>query len=366
MNSEEKIIVGVSGGVDSSVTALLLKQQGKNVEALFMKNWEETDQHGACLWETDVEDAMHVCETLDIPINTVDLSRDYWDNVFHNFLQEYQNGRTPNPDILCNQEIKFKAFLDHAKEQGATTIATGHYARIEQQNEKYKLLKGLDPGKDQSYFLCRLNQSQLSQSLFPVGQLEKTEVRQMAEKAGLITHNKKDSTGICFIGEQPFRQFLQRFIPPNPGLIKTTAGKTIAEHDGVFYYTLGQRQGLGIGGVSGYDESPWYVVQKNIQENELVVAQDHSHPLLQAQALSASSINWIAGSAPSLPYRCQAKIRYRQKDQACVIESCEKDNYLIRFDMPQRAITPGQFIVFYEDFVCLGGGIIDKTMTVND
>ena len=362
MSENEKIIVGVSGGVDSSVTALLLKQQGYNVEALFMKNWEEQDEEGACMWEADVEDAMHVCDKLDIPLNTVDLSKNYWDNVFHNFLEEYQHGRTPNPDVLCNQEIKFKAFLEHAKDQGATSIATGHYARIDKQNVQHQLLKGLDENKDQSYFLCRLNQSQLQQALFPIGELEKPEVRRMAEEAGLITHDKKDSTGICFIGEQPFRQFLQRYIPPNPGVIKTTEGKIIAEHDGVFYYTLGQRQGLGIGGVSGYDESPWYVVQKNIEENELIVAQDHDHPLLHSQGLMASNINWILGEKPEFPYRCHAKIRYRQSDQACTIENNEKDSYLVRFENSQRAITPGQFIVFYKDSVCLGGGIIDKTV----
>lgn len=361
MNTTEKIIVGVSGGVDSSVTALLLKQQGYNVEALFMKNWEEKDEQGTCMWEADVEDAIHVCEKLDIPLNTVDLSKDYWDSVFHNFLEEYKEGRTPNPDVLCNQEIKFKAFLEHAKNQGATSIATGHYARIDKQKNQYQLLKGLDDNKDQSYFLCRLNQTQLKQARFPIGELEKPHVRKLAEEAGLITHNKKDSTGICFIGEQPFREFLQRYIPPNPGAIKTTGGETIAEHDGVFYYTLGQRQGLGIGGVSGYSESPWYVVQKNIEDNELIVAQDHDHPLLHAHGLLASNINWISGTAPELPYRCHAKIRYRQADQACVIEYHEKDSYLIRFDNSQRAITPGQFIVFYEDSICLGGGIIDKT-----
>ncbi len=360
-NTQEKIIVGISGGVDSSVTALLLKQQGFDVEALFMKNWQEQDEYGACMWEADVEDAMHVCDKIDIPLNTVDLSKDYWDNVFHNFLEEYQNGRTPNPDILCNQEIKFKAFLEHAKEMGASQIATGHYARIENNNNQYQLLKGLDQNKDQSYFLCRLNQPQLKQALFPVGELEKPTVRKLAEEHGLITHDKKDSTGICFIGEQPFRQFLQRYIPPNPGAIKTTAGKTIAEHEGVFYYTLGQRQGLGIGGVSGYNESPWYVVQKNIEENELIVAQDHDHPLLQSQGLSASEINWISGEPPKLPYECSAKVRYRQVDQLCRIENQENGSYKIVFNNRQRAVTPGQFIVFYKDSICLGGGVIDNT-----
>ncbi len=359
--SDDKIIVGISGGVDSSVTAMLLKQQGYTVEALFMKNWDEKSEDGACMWEADVEDAMQVCETLDIPLNTVDLSADYWDSVFKDFLSEYKNGRTPNPDVLCNQEIKFKAFLEHALSLGASKIATGHYARVAQQQEAFQLLKGMDSNKDQSYFLCRLNQTQLQKTLFPIGELEKADVRFRAEKAGLITHNKKDSTGICFIGEQPFRQFLQRYIPPDPGYIKDTNGKIIAEHDGVFYYTLGQRQGLGIGGVSGASELPWYVVEKDIQENVLVVAQDHDHPLLHSQTLAASELHWISGELPATPYRCKAKNRYRQADQDCVIESLEPDSCTVRFDQSQRAVTPGQFIVFYEDSVCLGGGIIDST-----
>ncbi len=355
-----KIIVGVSGGVDSSVTALLLKQQGCNVEALFMKNWEDQSEDGACMWEADVEDAMHVCDKLEIPLNTVDLSADYWDRVFRNFLSEYKRGRTPNPDVLCNQEIKFKAFLEHAEQMGAEQIATGHYARIHHHNDQFELLKGLDPNKDQSYFLCRLNQAQLRKSTFPVGELEKPRVRELAEQAGLVTYDKKDSTGICFIGEQPFRQFLQRYIPPDPGPIKTTEGKVIGEHEGVFYYTLGQRQGLGIGGVSGYGESPWYVVSKDIGANTLIVAQDHDHPLLHSQTLLASGINWITGQQPTLPYSCEAKIRYRQADQPCVIESEQNGQFRVRFENSQRAITPGQFIVFYKDSVCLGGGIIDS------
>ena len=358
--SENKIIVGISGGVDSSVTALILKEQGYNVEALFMKNWNDQTEDGACMWEADVEDAMMVCDKLDIPLNTVDLSSDYWEHVFKNFLSEYKSGRTPNPDVLCNQEIKFKAFLEHAENLGAEKIATGHYARINQTGNSYQLLKGLDQNKDQSYFLCRLNQTQLQKTFFPVGELDKPEVRRLAEKSGLITHDKKDSTGICFIGEQPFRQFLSRYIPPDPGLIKTTEGKVIGEHEGGFYYTLGQRQGLGIGGVSGATEAPWYVVQKNIEENELIVAQDHDHPLLHSHGLIASSINWIAGDPPRMPLKCYAKNRYRQADQACTVENIGNDNYSVTFEASQRAITPGQFIVFYENDVCLGGGIIDS------
>jgi tRNA-uridine 2-sulfurtransferase len=359
-SNSNKIIVGISGGVDSSVTAMLLKEQGYDVEALFMKNWNDQSEDGACMWEADVEDAMMVCDKLDIPLNTVDLSADYWDNVFKNFLTEYKNGRTPNPDVLCNQEIKFKAFLEHAEQLGAKQIATGHYARISNENNSYQLLKGLDQNKDQSYFLCRLNQNQLEKALFPIGELEKPDVRKRAEQAGLITHNKKDSTGICFIGEQPFRQFLSHYIPADPGLIKTTEGQTIGEHEGVFYYTLGQRQGLGIGGVKGASDSPWYVVQKNIEENELIVAQDHDHPLLHSHKLTASNINWISGKIPDLPYQCNAKNRYRQADQECVIEKVENGNYSVSFSSSQRAITPGQFIVFYKENVCLGGGIIDS------
>jgi tRNA-specific 2-thiouridylase len=358
--SHNKIIVGISGGVDSSVTAMLLKEQGYEVEALFMKNWNDQSEDGACLWETDVEDAMLVCDKLDIPLNTVDLSSDYWDKVFKNFLSEYKNGRTPNPDVLCNQEIKFKAFLEHAENLGATKIATGHYARIKEQGKSFQLLKGLDQNKDQSYFLCRLNQAQLQKALFPIGELDKADVRQRAERAGLVTHDKKDSTGICFIGEQPFRQFLSRYIPPDPGFIKTTDNKTIGKHEGVFYYTLGQRQGLGIGGVKGASDAPWYVVQKNIEENILIVAQDHDHPLLHSHGLTASDINWVADEIPEIPYKCQAKNRYRQADQSCTIEKIENGRYYVNFESSQRAITPGQFIVFYKEDSCLGGGIIDS------
>ncbi len=358
----EKIIVGVSGGVDSSVTALLLKEQGYTVEALFMKNWDDQTEDDACMWEADVEDAMLVCDKLNIPLNTVDLSSDYWNKVFTNFLSEYKNGRTPNPDVLCNQEIKFKAFLEHSEQLGADRIATGHYACIDEQAGYFRLLKGLDKNKDQSYFLCRLNQEQLSKSLFPIGELEKPYVRKRAEQAGLITHNKKDSTGICFIGEQPFRQFLSRYIPPDPGLIKTTEGETIAEHEGVFYYTLGQRQGLGIGGVKGATEAPWYIVQKNIEANELIVAQEHDHPLLHSTQLTASNINWISGEPPQDEFQCHAKTRYRQADQACEVITLENGVYQVQFKTSQRAITPGQFVVFYGGEVCLGGGIIDSAM----
>ncbi|MBM2829349.1 MAG: tRNA (5-methylaminomethyl-2-thiouridylate)-methyltransferase [Gammaproteobacteria bacterium] len=359
--SEKKVIVGLSGGVDSSVTALILLEQGHHVEGLFMKNWDEKSPDGTCMWEADVEDAMRVCDTLGIQLNTVDLSLEYWDGVFSHFLEEYKNGRTPNPDILCNQEIKFKAFLNHAFELGADMIATGHYARINKNNGIYQLLKGVDKNKDQSYFLCRLGQAQLCNILFPVGDLKKNPVREMAKNAGLITHDKKDSTGICFVGERHFREFLGRYIPEQTGEIQTTDGAIIGEHDGVFYYTLGQRQGLGIGGIKGANEEPWYVVGKNVEKNILYVAQGRDNPYLYSQRLIATNTHWISEQTPEIPLYCGAKTRYRQADQDCVIESINNDRCEVRFLQPQRAVTPGQYVVFYDKNICLGGGIIEKT-----
>ena len=358
----KKIIVGVSGGVDSSVAALLLQQQGYEVEALFMKNWDEKLEDGACIWESDAEDAMLVCEKLEIPINTVDLTVDYWQKVFTGFLNEYTRGRTPNPDILCNQEVKFKAFLEHALALGADLIATGHYARTGSNNNLHRLLKGADPNKDQSYFLCRLNQRQLGLTVFPIGGLQKPEVRKLAAAAGLITHDKKDSTGICFVGERPFRDFLSHYIPVQTGPIKTLAGKTVGEHPGIQFYTLGQRQGLGVGGVRGAGDEPWYVVRKDIQTNTLVVAQGHDHPLLFSRELIASNLHWINECPPAVPYACRAKTRYRQSDQECELVSITADDELtVRFKKPQRAVTPGQYVVFYDGEVCLGGGVIDSS-----
>ena len=358
----EKVIVGVSGGVDSSVAALLLKHQDYHVEALFMKNWDEKADDGACLWEADVEDAMRVCDRLNIPLNTVDLSREYWDGVFTEFLDEYRAGRTPNPDILCNQEVKFRAFLDHAVELGADRIATGHYAQVARSQGKYQLLKGVDTNKDQSYFLCRLQQEQLSRAIFPLGEMQKPAVRELASSAELITHDKKDSTGICFIGERPFREFLSQFIPTEKGDIVTVDRKIVGQHEGVHFYTLGQRQGLGIGGVKGASDDAWYVVSKDTRENLLVVAQGHDNPLLFSSELVASNIHWINGEPPEIPLFCQAKTRYRQPDQPCEIITANEDRVEVQFSSPQRAVTPGQYVVFYDnEGNCLGSGVIDST-----
>ena len=357
----KKVIVGLSGGVDSSVAALLLKQQGYQVEALFMKNWDERGADGGCLWEADVEDAIRVSETLDIPLNTVDLSQTYWDQVFSSFLAEYASGRTPNPDILCNQEVKFKAFMEHALELGADIIATGHYARVANGGGRYELMKASDTNKDQSYFLCRLNQYQLAHTLFPIGALRKPHIRKMAAEAGLVTHDKKDSTGICFIGERPFREFLGQYLPAANGAIRTTSGDVIGTHPGIQFYTLGQRKGLGIGGVKGSGDGPWYVVAKERASNELIVARDRDHPLLYSNELTAASLHWIAHEAPSLPRRCHAKTRYRQPDQECLVEQSGADMVRVRFSQPQWAVTPGQYVVFYDGDVCLGGGVIEET-----
>jgi len=355
-----KVIVGISGGVDSSVTAMLLKQEGFEVEALFMKNWHEEAEEGHCSWEADVEDALRVCELLDIPLNTIDLSDKYMESVFRSFIGDYRSGLTPNPDILCNQEIKFKAFMDNALQLGADRIATGHYARILQHEGHYHLCKGADPDKDQSYFLCRLSRHQLSASLFPVGNLVKSQVRDLAAAAGLPNHDKKDSTGICFIGERPFREFLGRYIPVQKGAIRTVEGRTIGEHEGVYFYTFGQRRGLGIGGVRDADDAPWYVVGKDVENNVLYVAQGQENPLLYSHGLKAGKLHWIDGAPAGFPYRCTAKTRYRQADQVCTIEKAENDSVWVSFPEPQRAITPGQYIVFYREDHCLGSGIIQS------
>jgi len=357
----QHVIVGLSGGVDSSVAAVLLQQQGYHVEGMFMKNWEEDDSEGYCSAAEDLADARSVSESLGLTLHAVNFSAEYWDRVFSYFLQEYGAGRTPNPDILCNREIKFKAFLDHALNLGADRIATGHYARVAFQDGEYRLLKGRDAGKDQSYFLYTLGQYQLSRSLFPVGELEKPVVRQIAEEHRLVTYDKKDSTGICFIGERDFRDFLSRYLPAQPGEIQTPEGQPIGHHSGLMYYTLGQRQGLGIGGVAGSSDEPWYVVGKDMEHNVLLAAQGHDHPLLFSRSLKASQLSWVDGKGPAAPYRCTAKTRYRQADQACLITRLDGDLCEVEFEQPQRAVTPGQSVVFYDGEICLGGGVIEQT-----
>lgn len=361
----KKIMIGMSGGVDSSVAALRLLEQGHEVTGLFMKNWDEDDGSEYCTAKEDLADAQQVSDKLGIELKTVNFAAEYWDNVFEDFLSEYAAGRTPNPDILCNREIKFKAFLDYATELGADYIATGHYTQIAQQHNQFQLLRGLDNNKDQSYFLYTLGQTQLSRSLFPIGNMEKPAVRELAQKAGFINSRKKDSTGICFIGERKFKDFLQRYLPAQPGLMNTPEGETIGEHQGLMYYTLGQRQGLGIGGIKSAAEEPWYVVEKDLKNNILVVAQGHDHTLMQSNTLNASQLSWVSGQAVSNSFRCTAKTRYRQKDQACQVTLIGDDHCLVQFDDPQRAVTPGQSVVFYNNEVCLGGGIIDSTSTIN-
>lgn len=364
--AKQRIVVGLSGGVDSAVTAHLLKQQGHEVVGIFMKNWEDDDDSEYCSSNIDFVDAASVADVLGIEIEHVNFAADYKDRVFAEFLREYKAGRTPNPDVLCNAEIKFKAFLDHAMRLGAEKIATGHYARV-RRNEatgKHELLKGLDPSKDQSYFLHRLNQAQLLKTLFPVGELHKTEVRRIAAEIGLPNAKKKDSTGICFIGERPFREFLNRYISKEPGPIRDDRGRKLGEHQGLSFYTLGQRQGLGIGGVkekgaqrgSG-DHSPWFVARKDVEKNTLWVVQGHDHPWLLSSSLKADDASWVAGEAP-VPGGYGSKARYRQADAGCEMADGANGAFSLRFGEPQWAVTPGQSAVLYDGERCLGGGVI--------
>ena len=358
--SGQKVIVGMSGGVDSSVSAWLLMQQGYAVEGLFMKNWEEDDGTDYCTAREDLADAQAVCDRLGITLHQANFAAEYWDRVFEHFLDEYKAGRTPNPDILCNKEIKFRAFLDYALQLGADYIATGHYTRRSDGNPA-QLLRGVDVNKDQSYFLHAVAGTQIAKTLFPVGEIEKPEVRRIAAELGLATAAKKDSTGICFIGERRFKDFLAQYLPAQPGAIETDKGEVIGEHQGLMYYTLGQRQGIGIGGLKDADEAPWYVVHKDVARNVLVIGQGHEHSLMMSRSLFAREIDWVAGEPPTFPLTCTAKTRYRQPDQACTVAH-DGERYRVDFQETQRAVTPGQSVVFYVGDVCLGGGVIEETI----
>ncbi|KRE46867.1 tRNA 2-thiouridine(34) synthase MnmA [Paenibacillus sp. Soil522] len=359
-----RVVVGMSGGVDSSVTALLLKQQGYDVVGIFMKNWDDTDEFGHCTAEEDSEDVRRVCEQIGIPYYTVNFERQYFDKVFTYFLDEYKRGRTPNPDVMCNREIKFGDFLKRAMELGADYLATGHYARVERTEDGLtKLLRGVDSNKDQTYFLSALNQKQLAKAMFPIGHLPKPEVRRIAEEAGLYTAKKKDSTGVCFIGERNFKTFLSGYLPAQAGdMIDIQSGEKKGRHDGLMYYTLGQRQGLGIGG-SGSGE-PWFVADKDLERNILYVVQGESHPSLYSESLTASGMNWIMPVTDTGTFRCTAKFRYRQPDQGVSVTVLEDGSAHIAFDKPQKAITPGQAVVLYDGEECLGGGTIETVQKI--
>ncbi len=354
----QRVIVGMSGGVDSSVTALVLLEQGYEVSGLFMKNWDEDDGTEYCTAKADLADAQAVCAQLGIRLHTANFAAEYWDNVFEHFLAEYRAGRTPNPDVLCNREIKFKVFAEYAATLGADMIATGHYARLERDGGRVRLLTGLDAGKDQTYFLHAVAGKQLERCLFPVGELPKSEVRRIARERGFGVASKKDSTGICFIGERRFADFLKRYLPALPGEIRSVDGRVLGKHHGLMYYTLGQRQGLGIGGVSGLAEDAWYVVDKDLSSNTLLVGQGAMHPALLSAGLECSGLHWIDGSPGEGPLA--ARIRYRQADQACTLEEVDRGRGHVRFTQPQRAVTPGQYVVFYQGEHCLGGGVIES------
>ena len=359
--SGQRVVIGMSGGVDSSVAAYLLKQQGYDVVGLFMKNWEDDDDDEYCSTRQDLIDAAAAADVIGIGLEAVNFSAEYKDRVFAEFLREYSAGRTPNPDVLCNAEIKFKAFLDHAVKLGAEHIATGHYARVREADGAFQLLRGLDRAKDQSYFLHRLNQQQLAHTLFPVGELQKTEVRKIAHDIGLPNAAKRDSTGICFIGERPFREFLNRYLPMTPGPIRTSDGTIVGEHVGLAFYTLGQRKGVGIGGVRDSSGEPWFVARKDMATNTLWVVQGHDHPWLMTDRLTARDLSWTAAASPAAGTRLAAKTRYRQIDAECIVSSISNEVLELTFNEPQWAVTPGQSAVLYQGEVSLGGGVIEGT-----
>jgi tRNA-specific 2-thiouridylase len=354
----ERIVVGMSGGVDSSVAALLLKRRGFDVVGLFMKNWEDDDDEEYCSTRQDLIDCASVAEVIGIELEAVNFSAQYKERVFGAFLAEYSAGRTPNPDVLCNAEIKFKAFLDHAMALGAKRIATGHYARVREGGGGFELLKAIDSAKDQSYFLHRLSQAQLARVMFPLGEMKKTEVRRIAKEAGLHNFAKRDSTGICFIGERPFREFLGRYLPKAPGPMRTAQGKIVGEHVGLSFYTIGQRKGIGIGGLKGSEGAPWYVAGKDLDRNELIVVQGHDHPLLLRERLSALDLAWVSGTPPDSRIAYGGKTRYRQADAACRIGHIGDEDLEVEFSAPQWAVTPGQSVVLYRGETCIGGGVI--------
>ncbi|GGY84868.1 tRNA 2-thiouridine(34) synthase MnmA [Marinobacter zhanjiangensis] len=360
---DTRVIVGMSGGVDSSVAAWLLKDQGYRVEGLFMKNWDEDDGTEYCTAMTDLADAQAVADAIGIALHTASFAAEYWDRVFEHFLSEYSAGRTPNPDILCNKEVKFRAFLDYAVTLGADFIATGHYTRQRPDPDhpgRAQLLKGLDNNKDQSYFLHAVSGERVARTLFPVGELEKPEVRRIAAEQGFVTQDKKDSTGICFIGERKFSDFLKQYLPAQPGDIQTPDGHVIGRHQGLMYHTIGQRQGLGIGGLAGFSDDPWYVAEKDLERNVLIAVQGKHHPLLLSRGLLSGPVDWVAGEPPAQRFRCKAKTRYRQPDQDCEVIVTAHGTRVI-FDEVQRAVTPGQSVVFYHGEVCLGGAVIETT-----
>ena len=363
MMKNKRVVLGMSGGVDSSVAAILLKEQGYEVIGVFMKNWEEKDDNGNCMAEEDYKDVVTVAEQLDIPYYSVNFVKEYWDKVFTYFLDEYKKGRTPNPDVMCNKEIKFKAFLDYAIKLGADYVATGHYARIihEEKDGKIKsvMLRGIDDNKDQTYFLCQLSQKQLEKVLFPIGEYTKPQIRGIAEKYNLATAKKKDSTGICFIGERDFNEFLSKYLPAKGGNIVNTEGKILGKHNGLMYYTIGQRKGIGIGNSKEGTGEPWFVVDKNLETNELIVTQGDKS-VLYSKGLIATDFNFINMEDMEFPLECTVKFRYRQSDSKAVIKKLSDEKYEVLFDEPQKAVTPGQIVVAYKSEVCLGGGVIDE------